>query len=470
MSPQKITFFVFSGIALLWLIYGAWVLSQKTETQSSTKESLTIWVTEGTTDQYTPLIEGFKKTKPEYTSANIEIRVFPEYTQYQKILLNTLADGKGPDIFMVDAGGDAILADKVEPIPSTVLDFSTFEKEFESIFLPLLSSTGSKDEEISYLKWVPLGYETIGMFYNKSLLRSIPATWNDILAMYADSTVPSVIPTNIGLSSRYTPMNIDILWAFLAEDEVYSYESIGKNGGNAIKKYSTYANMTPTQGSPSESDELISNIGTSLTEKKGAMNASTPWLTTVDLFMRGDIAIIFGYPSLIHAIEHAKKRAGSNAVDALILTEKLPQNSLGKTRNYTAKYSYLGLSRQTKNQYLGVAFLQYLLSDEAQSKYIAEFPTKIPAKPSLYKNLENVSISKVFGRAKIGAFIPETGSSLRVFDFGIRDEFQEIFDEYIDRTWEIDISNLSNLLSSQIQCSLESLSSGKVDSSCDPSR
>ncbi len=53
---------------------------------------------------------------------------------------------------MVDAGGDAILADKVEPIPSTVLDISTFEKEFESIFLPLLSSTGSKDEEISYLK------------------------------------------------------------------------------------------------------------------------------------------------------------------------------------------------------------------------------------------------------------------------------------------------------------------------------
>lgn len=71
-------------------------------------------------------------------------------------------------------------------------------------------------------------------------------------------------------------MNIDIVSAFLAEDNVYSYESIGENGGNSLKKYSSYANMTTTQGSPSESDELISNIGTSLIEKKGTMNASTP--------------------------------------------------------------------------------------------------------------------------------------------------------------------------------------------------
>ena len=152
MSPQKITFFAFAGIILLGLLYGAWILSQKTETTTTTKENLAIWVTDGTTDQYTPLIEGFKKSKPEYANATIDIRVFPEYKQYQKILLNTLADGKGPDIFMVDAGGDAILAEKVEPIPSTVLDIRGFEKDYESIFLPLLSSTGSKETAISYIK------------------------------------------------------------------------------------------------------------------------------------------------------------------------------------------------------------------------------------------------------------------------------------------------------------------------------
>lgn len=114
------------------------------------------------------------------------------------------------------------------------------------------------------------------MFYNKSLLRSIPTTWNDILAMYSESAVPSVIPTNIGLSSRYTPFNIDILSAFLIEEGVYKYTDLNKNGANVLKKYRSYANMTTTQGNSTESEELISNIGTSLMMKKESMSTNTP--------------------------------------------------------------------------------------------------------------------------------------------------------------------------------------------------
>ena len=44
---------------------------------------------------------------------------------------------------MVDAGADDILEKKLEPIPEDIIDFSNFEKEYEDIYLSLISSTGS---------------------------------------------------------------------------------------------------------------------------------------------------------------------------------------------------------------------------------------------------------------------------------------------------------------------------------------
>ena len=72
-------------------------------------------------------------------------------------------------------------------------------------------------------------------------------------------------------------------------------------------------------------------------------------LTTVDLFMRGRIAMLVGYPSLIREIEKSEKRAGSEALGDLILTEKLPQDSLGKNRSNLARYRYLAVSKKTGN-------------------------------------------------------------------------------------------------------------------------
>lgn len=466
MSPRKIIFLTIVGIGMAGLLFWAWWLSQKKNTGNASNETLSIWVTEGTTEQYNGLLEGFRKYAPEYAKSKIEIRVFPEYSLYQKILLNTLADGKGPDIFMVDAGWDSILSTKVEPIPNSAMNFSNFEKEYEDIFLPLLTVTGSKDASITYLHGIPLGYETLGMFYNKSLIRSVPKTWNEVMAMYSDTTLPSVIPTNIGLSSRYTPMNIDVLSYFLSEQGTTGYDSIGKNGSTGIQKYLSYGQMTTTSNSNTDSQEPIANVGTSLNEQKAVMESTNPWLTTIDLFMRWNIAFIIGYPSMIHDIEHAKKRAGSNATDGLILTEKLPQDSLGKMGKNMARYFYFGLSKQTKNQNISVKFMEYLLTEEAEMKYLASFPTKIAAKKSFYTGQEDTVLSSVFQKAKLWAFIPDSTTSLSVFQFGIRDEFQKIFDDTIDRNSKIDTNNLSILLSTRIGCSLESLNSAILDPKC----
>lgn len=57
----------------------------------------------GTSEQYNSLFADLGKYDPTYAKLPINIRVFPDYAQYQRILMGTLADGNGPDIFMVDA-------------------------------------------------------------------------------------------------------------------------------------------------------------------------------------------------------------------------------------------------------------------------------------------------------------------------------------------------------------------------------
>jgi len=86
-------------------------------------------------------------------------------------------------------------------------------------------------------------------------------------------------------------------------------------------------------------------------------------LSTIDLFMRGRIAMIIGYQSLIHEIEKSGKRAGEEILDDLILTEKIPQDSLGQPRVNIARYKYLALSTKSQNALMAANLLSYIMSD-----------------------------------------------------------------------------------------------------------
>ncbi len=44
---------------------------------------------------------------------------------------------------MLHSGEDAILETKIELIPSTLLDFSDFDKRYDDIFQDLISASGS---------------------------------------------------------------------------------------------------------------------------------------------------------------------------------------------------------------------------------------------------------------------------------------------------------------------------------------
>jgi maltose-binding protein MalE len=93
MSQKKIIFFIIIGSLFLALIVAvAYISRQKKETNTA-PSSLKIWITEGTTDSYKDIIEGFKKYAPEYNKTEIIIeKQTNDADRYRTLLLSTLTE------------------------------------------------------------------------------------------------------------------------------------------------------------------------------------------------------------------------------------------------------------------------------------------------------------------------------------------------------------------------------------------
>jgi ABC-type glycerol-3-phosphate transport system substrate-binding protein len=170
MSQKKIIFFI--AIGLLICLMGGWffLLKNQATTQSTLPKNLKIWIKDGITEDYSSLIEGFRSYAPEYAKVNI---IFEKKTTdpvlYRTLLLSTMADGNAPDIIMIGAWEDVVLESKIQAIPDTILDISDFDRRYDDLFLPLVFSSGSDNDMQNYIKWIPLGFETLWMFYNNHI-------------------------------------------------------------------------------------------------------------------------------------------------------------------------------------------------------------------------------------------------------------------------------------------------------------
>lgn len=458
MSPRKLIFIAIVTLFVLWLLYGVWKLNNAEPKKNiSLTGSLSIWILSDTTEGYESIKEGFYEYAPEYQNASIAFRKFSDYSSYQKILLSALADQNWPDIFMVEAGSDSILEEKVEPIPEAYIDISDFDKRFEDIFLPLVVTNTGSDIMSRSLRWIPLWYETLGIYYNKSLLLTVPKTWNEVAMMYQDGSRWDIYPTNIGMSPRYTPHASDIIALLLAQSGDASYQDMDASD-DILSEYLAYG-TTPLMTLTDDGVTWwsLSDNGESL---------DTEWLTTIDMFIRGKISFIVWYPSTVDIIEDAKKRAWVEAVNSIILTDKIPQDSIGATPVNIARYRYFWLSKSTKNPDLWAKFLNYLLTEDAQSRYIQSFPGYIPAQRAFYETSRNTALSNIFSRTKLDSFIPALGEQLVVFDYGDRVQFEQFLLDNIDRNSKIDKNNILSTLSARIQCSVVSVSGQQEWSKC----
>lgn len=476
MASRKIIFFVVVGISAILIILGIISIANKEGKIKDNKlTSLSIWVVWGTTEDYWKVFSGFNGIDPIYKETVLDIRVFPNYSSYRDILLSTLADGNGPDIFMIEGGGDDVLSQKSVAVPEPYISLVDFEKRFEDIFLTLLSTVWEGKEMKKTLLWVPLWYETLWLFYNKAFFSTLPKTWNEIDLLYTNALW--YFPVNIWLWPRYTPDATDIIAYFLLKNNVSQTKDL-LSGGTALEEYLEFgsqelriaSDVVPIEGATLEewfdsvenvlSDTLPKNLK-SLKDEYDSTGYST-----IDSFIRGKIGMIVWFPSIIREIEKSEKRAWPDAISSLVLTERLPQDSLSKWRTNIARYRYLAISAKSQNQMAWADFLNYLLQEKTLATMADAFPYLISPDRSISQSQWQKGFSTVFARAKLDAFIPLSWETLAIFNYWLKSEYEKIFEDSIDRTEKIDISNILSRIKDAVECKIESTIWWVLSSKC----
>lgn len=122
-----------------------------------------------------PIIASYQ----EETGINIEYRKIASVAEYEKKLLEALAEGRGPDIFVIHHTWVETKRGLMSPAPSDVIDERAVKEEFVDVVADDLVREGS-------VYALPVSVDTLALYYNKDLLSSAgvaspPKTWDEFL-------------------------------------------------------------------------------------------------------------------------------------------------------------------------------------------------------------------------------------------------------------------------------------------------
>ncbi len=437
MSQKKLIFFAVIAVLVLGIGITLSVLSsQKKDTGPKGPKELNVWVVEDDAGGYKDIVEAFKSQNDRYKDTDVKVTKFASYADYEKTLLNVMADGNSPDVFMLSSDGAGVLENKIEPLPSSVISADEFSKTFDRLFDPLVTERVTQNEEgkeitVSEIRGIPMGYETMGAFYNLELVSgSVPASWKELEERVADvsasdggeggyASSPERVLVGAGLPGKYVPGASDLLALFLVQHGVESSERL--NDGDAVKAATQYFAYG---ASAAETPSGVESNGNSLIALKGEMDRLG--ITAVDLFVRGKVGIVFGYPSLLREIQYAFKRTQDAELPKRALRATAVPSVDPKKPVNLARYRYFAVSKYSAYPEAGFDFLRHLAQKSSQESYLTKFPYYLPARNELLDFRKDQVIDKDFPRVKYESFLPVQDGKLAAFNRGFPTEWEAV--------------------------------------------
>lgn len=228
------------------------------------------------------IFENYKKANPNI--ASIEYKKIATDT-YQKELIDALASGQGPDIFLINNTWLSSFEDKIVPAPVDVKVVN--EQKFRSNFVDVVANdfvVGGK------IYAAPLAVNSLGLYYNKDLLNQAgisnpPADWNefinDVIKLTKIDEWGNIVQSGAAIGTAYNiNRSTDILNLLMLQNGTTMIDDRGRvgfddvsHGQNALNFYTQFA-------------------------KSGSMNYT--WNSSmhysIDAFSEGRTAMMFNYP------------------------------------------------------------------------------------------------------------------------------------------------------------------------------
>ncbi len=431
MNKNKIIILVIFWVILLWILWLVASLNSDKNSSGTTANNIktfNIWMYQDAVTPMEEVVENFKSKFPEYKNTQINIETFNDYEEYTLALASAFAKEKWPDLFTINnSDSSTLLVDYTFWIDPKIVNPNDFRKKYNNVFSQdLISSivddTTDEPKNIEFLKWIPVGYETLGIFYSRA--KRLKQTDFDSISSLksAISRMRELYPNNIPLGMG-NGSTVEMVWEiisqfFLFEENVTSIAQVtdGKMKA-ALNGYMIFG------------DEQWEN-----TYNKRYADMVLLDQNNVDLFARGEIAMIAGFPRLVKQIDEKWFRK------SLLAAESFPFyfNTSGST---LVNYNYFVKSKNVENQELSNIFLQYLTSDSWAEAFLDAYGYYLPALLSLEDSMLQEEILDGYNITLNDFYNAQ--HPLVSFDKGIVNKFDEniiwVLDNpnnYIDNFWD----------------------------------
>lgn len=401
------------------VLFGAiLLLGQGCKLQSSAvKEAskpivLNYWrVTDGP-DAFAGLISDYRSVHPNITINYRQLRI----DEYEKELLNALAEDRGPDIFSINESNLAAYKSKINPLPKTttlpVLQTSgTITKE-TTVVLQKNSTVSLKsihdrftdqvyqdvimpdEKEQMRVYGLPLAMDTLALYVNRDLLNAAgvantPTTWDefqqDVKKITKIDKTGKLIQSAaaLGLARNVERATDIVLLLMMQNGSVLIDDTTGRAVFNQVPDNLRARRVNPA----AEALRFYTDFANPNTE---VYTWNKDMANSLESFILGKTAFFFGYA---YQLPLVKARAPKLNLEIV----KVPQ-IVGNPETNFANYWVETVSKKSKYQDASWDFIQFITVDERVQKYL-----DVAKKPSALRSL----LPKQFDDLELGAFASE---------------------------------------------------------------
>ncbi|MBU1092283.1 extracellular solute-binding protein [Patescibacteria group bacterium] len=362
--------------------------------------------------------------REEHKNVTISVRkiAIPEdktIYDYQNDLIKQIADGEGPDIFMIHNDWLPYQINQISPMSSSIMALDTYQQKYPQVIV-------SDFIDNNKIYAIPFYVDNLMLFYNVDLFsdaripreKTPPKTWSDVIDIVPKLTTYNTDGSikqsgiTLGTDDNFIPRFAEIIAALITQyggemtsaDHTKATFNLPVNADkpyypseNALKFYTDFAN--PNSSLYTYSDTTYAD-------------GTKKFPGDIQAFMEGKAAMFIGYS---YNVENIKKFTGRSFSFA---TTNLPQlrlespvtiaNYWGETVSKNSKYPQVAWDflkyasqRQQLRSYLNntgrVSSLKDSLDNYSSSAYLAPVADQIKYSQSWYRS-NTSEVEKIFAK------------------------------------------------------------------------
>lgn len=267
----------------------------------------------------------FEPLLSAYQTSNPQIKITYEkkdHEEYYNNLLDELAAGKGPDMFMIRNDWLPAFKDKIDTVPSDIIS----QEDYRKTFVDVASNELIEGDKIY---GIPYTVNTLALIFNQDLLSNAryskpPANWNEFMTYskkltrlkgsYVSRAGTALgTTTNLGYGVESSPkIATDILSAMMMQsgDQMVSDDKKSATFGLPQDK--------PSGGDVYPGTSALNFFASFSMPSKETYTWNTKMETVAQSFAKQKVAMIFGYSDIISQIQNLNP-------NIRLYTAKMPQ-------------------------------------------------------------------------------------------------------------------------------------------------